>query len=224
MVQCQRCGHVNEPTSRFCVGCGNRLEGGPPPQAPGPVQSGAPDMAVVQPPPQGHQPAYAPTGAVGRALPYAETAPPVVDADYLSHPAPDRAQRGSANPPQPTERQSIVNPLSIPPDAPRVLAGFLVTFDSNALGQSWPVHQGANLVGRLGAVAGADIELPHATVSSRHGTIYAAAHPGRLVLQDHGSTNGTFVNDAPLVAQEQRPLRDGDRVRLGLFNLIVKIV
>ncbi len=45
-----------------------------------------------------------------------------------------------------------------------------------------------------------------------------------MVLQDHGSTNGTFVNDTPLLAQQQRQLRDGDRVRLGLFNLIVKIV
>jgi pSer/pThr/pTyr-binding forkhead associated (FHA) protein len=114
--------------------------------------------------------------------------------------------------------------LRLAPDAPRVLAGFLVSFDGNALGQSWVIHQGTNLLGRLGASAGADIELPHATVSSRHATIAAAAHPGRMFLQDHGSTNGSYVNDAPLQPQQQHPLKDGDRVRLGLFNLIVKIV
>ncbi len=225
MVQCQRCGHVNEPTSRFCVGCGNRLEAAPAAASPAPAASVAASQA--QPAPT-HEPAAIPASAVSGGLAFAETAPPVLDQDFLSRPIPDRGQRGSANPPEPQRsgagQPSVVNPLSVPPDAPRVLAGFLVTFDSNALGQSWSVHQGANLVGRLGAVAGADIELPHATVSSRHATIYAAAHPGRMVLQDHGSTNGTFVNDTPLLAQQQRQLRDGDRVRLGLFNLIVKIV
>jgi pSer/pThr/pTyr-binding forkhead associated (FHA) protein len=105
-----------------------------------------------------------------------------------------------------------------------VLAGFLVSYDGNVLGHSWVVHQGRNLVGRVGAASGADIELPHATVSSRHAILYASAHPGRLVLRDQGSTNGSFVNDTVLQPEDRRELRDGDRVRLGLFTLIVKIV
>ena len=243
MVQCQRCGHVNEPTSRFCVGCGNRLQhDGPPP----PAEHGGPNAGDRSSSHQSAQPA--PSG-LSDALPFAETAPPGTGSALPEYPR--NPQQASAEPaggptneapgPPPgdgrvvseatvlqpevgVDRPSLANPLSIPPDAPRVLSGFLVTFDSNALGQSWAVHQGTNLVGRLGAMAGATIELPHATVSSRHATIYASAHPGRLVLQDHGSTNGTFVNDAALAAQQQRQLRDGDRVRLGLFNLIVKIV
>jgi pSer/pThr/pTyr-binding forkhead associated (FHA) protein len=105
-----------------------------------------------------------------------------------------------------------------------VLAGILVSYESNPLGQSWTLHQGSNLVGRAGAVAGADLELPHATVSSRHALLTVAAHPGRVVITDFGSTNGTFVNETALVPHEPRELRDGDRVRFGLFAAIVKII
>jgi pSer/pThr/pTyr-binding forkhead associated (FHA) protein len=45
-----------------------------------------------------------------------------------------------------------------------------------------------------------------------------------VFLLDHGSTNGTYVNDAALAPDQQCELQDGDRVRLGLFNLIVKII
>ncbi len=193
--------------------------------------------AAQQPPAQNAPPS--------RSIEFAETAPPLVDAD-LDRPIPDRGAiqsraarsrvdpdaadaRMTHNPPEsilpnrPPEPSGL-DPLSVPHDAPRVLTGFLVTYEGNALGQSWNVQQGANLVGRLGAVAGADIELPHATVSSRHATIHAAAHPGRMVLKDQGSTNGSFVNDTALQPDEQRELRDGDRVRFGLFTVIVKIV
>jgi pSer/pThr/pTyr-binding forkhead associated (FHA) protein len=163
-------------------------------------------------------------------LAFAETAPPVLDEGLMSRPIPDRGSRGSANPPEPqrTSRPSLGgdprNPLSIPPGAPRVLAGFLVSYDGNPLGQSWSIHQGTNLLGRQGSMAGADVEFPHATVSSRHATLFAKSHPGRMVLEEQGSTNGTFVNDTALSPGQQRELRDGDRVRLGLFNLIAKIL
>jgi len=130
----------------------------------------------------------------------------------------------AARAPAPVAQGQGANPLNVSPDAPRILTGFLVSYEANALGQSWPIYQGTNMLGRLGAAAGADVELPHATVSSRHATIHALAHPGRMTFTDHGSTNGTFVNDSPLQAQLPNQLRDGDRVRLGLFNMIVKIV
>jgi pSer/pThr/pTyr-binding forkhead associated (FHA) protein len=114
--------------------------------------------------------------------------------------------------------------LSVPPDAPRVLAAILVSYESNPLGQAWMLHQGANLVGRAGAVAGADLELPHATVSSKHALLMVSAHPGRVVITDFGSTNGTYVNDAALTPHGPRELFDGDRIRLGLFPLTIKII
>lgn len=223
MVQCERCGHTNDPSARFCVGCGNRLSALPPePHTANPAVPAAPGHAA---PPASHEPAPPPAHRVHSAsLPFAETAPPLLDDDLMSRPVANRASRPHP-PTTPAElRAPTPHPLGLPPDAPRVLAGILVSFDGNPLGQSWAVYQGTNLVGRLGAALGANVELPHATVSSRHATVYAAAHPGRLILQDHGSTNGTYVNDTALASEQRRELYDGDRVRLGLFNLIVKII
>jgi hypothetical protein len=161
-------------------------------------------------------------------LEFAETAPPLLGEDVLSRKIPDRGARqrrpGATGPDESASSPDISLPLNIPQDAPRVLAGILVSYESNPLGQSWTLHQGSNLVGRAGAVAGADLELPHATVSSRHALLTVAAHPGRVVITDFGSTNGTFVNETALVPHEPRELRDGDRVRFGLFAAIVKII
>jgi pSer/pThr/pTyr-binding forkhead associated (FHA) protein len=133
------------------------------------------------------------------------------------------------------------------PPAPRTLLGFLVSYDGNPLGQFWSLHRGANLLGRAGAATSAHVELPHATISSRHATIVAHLSQGgalpaagleqlnplpplpantvvRLFISDHGSTNGTYVNDVALAPDQQRELHDGDRVRLGLFNLLLKII
>lgn len=128
----------------------------------------------------------------------------------------------------------------IDPGAAKVLLGFLISYDNNALGQSWALQRGALLIGRAGAATSAAIEIPHATVSSRHATLNVTmtTTPGslpqgpgmpsvraaRMYLLDHGSTNGTYVNDAALAPDQQCELQDGDRVRLGLFNLIVKII
>ena len=105
-----------------------------------------------------------------------------------------------------------------------MLAGFLVSYETEQLGHFWPIFQGQNYVGRQGAVQGLDIEIAHPTTSSRHALLVAAARPGRVLLEDTGSTNGTAVADVPLNPGEKRELQDGDRIRFGLFSVIVKIV
>ncbi len=166
------------------------------------------------------------------AFAYAETA---AGGSPLTGALPRRSRRpgyreseapGASGPHQTIESAGppLSDPLDIPIDAPRVLCGFLVGYETNALGQFWPLYQGKNVIGRLGAMAGADVEIPHPTVSSRHATIFSTAPPSRAVLVDHGSTNGGFVNDSPLQANEPRELRDGDRLRFGLYNVIVKTI
>ena len=54
--------------------------------------------------------------------------------------------------------------------------------------------------------------------------LLASATPGRVVVEDTSSTNGTFVNDNALAPGQRWELRDGDRVRFGLFNATIKIV
>lgn len=68
----------------------------------------------------------------------------------------------------------------------------------------------------LGRGAGADVRLPHPTVSVRHASIRLDG--ARFVIVDHGSTNGTRLNDTPLVAERPKVLRDGDVVAIGAFR------
>lgn len=56
------------------------------------------------------------------------------------------------------------------------------------------------------------LPLDDTQVSRRHARI--AETNGRAVVEDLGSTNGTFVNDQPI--HSPRELQPGDRIRLGL--------
>ena len=68
---------------------------------------------------------------------------------------------------------------------------------------------------REGAVLGrgdqADIVLEDSFASSRHARL--APHGDVIVLEDLGSTNGTYLNDEPL--RGPQPLHPGDRIRIG---------
>ena len=56
-----------------------------------------------------------------------------------------------------------------------------------------------------------EIQLDDPFASSRHAKI---SRQGRtLVIEDLGSTNGTYLNEEPLTGPQ--PLHDGDRVRIG---------
>jgi len=116
------------------------------------------------------------------------------------------------------------DPELVEAGAIRALAGFLVSYDQSELGVFWPLYQGQNVLGRKGAGAGLDIEIDSPTTSSRHAIVYAAARPGRLKVEDCGSTNGTFMNEAPLERGKKVELRDNDTLRLGGFSVIVKII
>ncbi len=116
------------------------------------------------------------------------------------------------------------DPLTVPPDAPRALAGFLVTYEGNDLGTFWPIYQGKNIVGRKGAADGLDIEVDHPTTSSRHAIVHAAARPGAFKIEDAGSTNGTFLNEERMQKNSPLEVRDGDNIRFGGYTVSVKIV
>ena len=69
-----------------------------------------------------------------------------------------------------------------------------------------------------------DVPVDDATTSSRHACLLASACPGRVKIEDLGSTNGTFVGPNRLVAGQRRELTDGDQLRFGGFSVIVKII
>lgn len=75
-------------------------------------------------------------------------------------------------------------------------------------------HSGAAYELTRGATLGrGDVEIPleDPFASSRHARISREGHT--VVLEDLGSTNGTYLNDTPLDGPQ--PLRDGDRIRIG---------
>jgi hypothetical protein len=65
-----------------------------------------------------------------------------------------------------------------------------------------------------GAILGrgdVEIRLDDPFASSRHARISREGHV--LVIEDLGSTNGTYLNEEPLSGPQ--PLYDGDRIRIG---------
>jgi len=136
-------------------------------------------------------------------------------------------ERPSAAPPtgvSRTEAQVVKDPMQVPDDAPRVLAGFLVGYEGNDLGSFWALYQGKNVVGRKDAAAGLDVELDHPTTSSRHAVLHLAARPGAMKLEDPGSTNGTYLNEERVAKGVPVEVRDGDTIRFGGFSVTAKII
>ncbi len=105
------------------------------------------------------------------------------------------------------------------PDGRRALAGFLVSYQDDAMGKFWPLWQGKNSIGRAETGQKVDIEIAHGTTSTHHATV--ECDPQRFVLSDLGSTNGTFHNEEAIGFQGRRELRDGDKIRFGGYSVMV---
>ena len=76
-----------------------------------------------------------------------------------------------------------------------------------AAGAAYDLSDGA----LLGRGDQADIVLEDSFASSRHARL--VPHGDVIVLEDLGSTNGTYLNDEPL--RGPQPLHPGDRIRIG---------
>ena len=72
----------------------------------------------------------------------------------------------------------------------------------------------------IGRGRGADVCLPHRTVSLRHATIELT--PRGYAVTDHETTNGTRVSLLRLVPGRPKPLRDGDRIDISGFEIVVR--
>jgi len=74
-------------------------------------------------------------------------------------------------------------------------------------GDEYDIGPGA-VIGRGSQV---DIRIDDAYASSRHARLVRQA--GVVIVEDLGSTNGTFLNEEPLAGPQ--PLQLGDRIRIG---------
>lgn len=77
---------------------------------------------------------------------------------------------------------------------------------------------GENLIGRNPECS---VWVDAAGVSRRHARLQLDAERGVALLEDLGSTNGTFVNESRIDAAVA--LRDGDLVHLGSVGLIFRV-
>lgn len=68
----------------------------------------------------------------------------------------------------------------------------------------------------IGRAPDNDIPIDNLAVSNYHARVYPEA--GRLVLEDMGSLNGTFLNEQRV---ERAALRDGDAIQIGKHLIVV---
>lgn len=84
--------------------------------------------------------------------------------------------------------------------------------------RTFALVEGDNLIGRD---PGCSIWLDEAGVSRRHASIRVDGRRRRMSLVDLNSTNGTFVHDTRIAAEQ--PLLDGDVIHIGSVGLIFRV-
>ncbi len=193
----------------------------PPPNAPSAPTSPASwtvnppvsDVFSVAPPPQ---PLAPPQPLPPSPLPPVSFAPP---SPASSVPPPPLAPPTSAvgRPSQPSMPDAPPPATSSPTGVPRAK---LVIQRGGTVGKEFLLTETESNIGRWDADGGIfpDVDLdqddPEAKVSRRHARI--VCQDGQYVLEDLGSTNGTFVNRGRrLLPGNRHPLNDGDEIIVG---------
>lgn len=99
----------------------------------------------------------------------------------------------------------IAAPVVQPPAAEeKTVKAWLVLKD----GRNFQLTQGVTSIGRASSNA---VQLQNPRVSGKHARIFQ--ENGQFLLEDLGSTNGTYVNGRPV--RMRVPLRNGDKLRFG---------
>ena len=133
----------------------------------------------------------------------------------------EEARAGVASPARPNSavvsEQQTSAPLVVSDH--KVHATLVIERGSSA-GKQFPLSDQDANIGRWDADGGVfpDVDLdtddPEAKVSRRHARI--SLRDGQYLIEDLGSTNGTFVNRGHRLASgERHPLKDGDEIIVG---------
>jgi hypothetical protein len=210
---CPRCGTPRN--GQFCEACGYNFAGprftpttasAPPPPAPRAYSSSQPGPSTgsyssSQPGPGsgGYSPAQAPPQPSMSSFPYPQaTWTAVVGADRAYY-----------------ERvQAVTGP-----------EGSAVTFPSYYAERRFQLVGNQMRIGRRSVSRGLAPEIdltgpPADPGISRLHAVLIATPDGNWAVLDPGSANGTLVNGSEIVAGDQVPLHDGDRINLGAWTTI----
>ena len=93
------------------------------------------------------------------------------------------------------------------------LEPYLVILSGLDQGKQYRLHQQYNTIGRAKET---DINIADEKVSRQHGTLII--HPDCIVLEDHQSTNGSYVNNIQI---DRQVIESATRIRLG--NTTMKV-
>jgi hypothetical protein len=193
MIRCYRCGTDNLEGSEFCDECGTWLKRG---------EGESPSSYSIAPPP----PAPKFNREQGTPKPATPYQPPVA-------PLPSKSGLGAA--------PGSGSAIRAGGRSDREKAAWLVVLTAGRQGREFELSaQSELLIGRWDADSGIfpDIDLdqddPEAKVSRRHARITFSNH--QYLIEDLGSTNGTFINRGPrLLPGNRQPLNHGDEIIVG---------
>ncbi|MCO6510702.1 MAG: FHA domain-containing protein [Aridibacter famidurans] len=193
MIVCQACGSQNLDSSQYCDECGDSLQKYKAPEAadaadPSRNENAEEDIPLFQ---------SASVTSVG--------IPPIEEETSVR-------KRPATEPDAPADGG--------PPAVSKKVHAKLVIERGHAIGTEFPLSSEESNIGRWDADNGVfpDVDLdahdPEAKVSRRHARILFTN--GSYMIEDLGSTNGTFVNRGRrLIPGNPQRLQDGDEVIVG---------
>lgn len=199
MIKCQSCGTQNLESSQYCDECGDSL-----------IKYKAPDVSDEESEVANN------AQSKGQEVPIYQAAnvtsvgiPPVVE-DLVSEQSKDLKQKDLM-----PDDDDDSNEQNI-----RTVHAKLIIERGNAIGTEFPLSSDDSTIGRWDADNGVfpDVDLdafdPEAKVSRKHARIiYDNA---TYMLEDLGSTNGTFVNRGRrLIPGNPHRIQDGDEIIVG---------
>jgi hypothetical protein len=240
MIRCYQCGTDNLDGSEYCDECGKKLDtaGSPvqPKRMPSPPQ--LPSQAIP-PPPSFTRETITPKPATPYTPPPPPVHPPVSPGPKTSFQSPPASpmtsvpahqnQTSAFSGPTSGLRGSRVNLDRNQQQAaesgkgesqvPQVRAR-LVILRGGKVGKEFSLAGDESLIGRWDADGGIfpDVDLdqddPEAKISRRHARIHFLNN--QFLIEDLGSTNGTFINRGPrLLPGNRQPLNNGDEIIVG---------
>ena len=116
-----------------------------------------------------------------------------------------------------------------PPPPPKAAgAGAGARLEVEGEGIVFPLSGDETLIGRYDPVTELkpDIDLTQVdlkrSVSRRHARVLRAGD-GYVLTEEVGALNGTFVNGAKLVTGRAQPIREGDKIGLGMVKVVFRI-
>lgn len=91
---------------------------------------------------------------------------------------------------------------------------YFIVLSGGAVGMMYKLNRDGPMV--IGRGLGADVRLDDEGVSRQHSKVTAVGN-GDAVLEDLGSSNGTFVNGDRI---QRHTLKDGDKVQVGSISIL----